>query len=353
MPELILNVHMHTTYSDGIGSHAQIAQAALRADLDAVIVTDHNVFVSGLDSYFQEEGKRVLLMVGEEVHNPLHQPQKNHILVFGAGREMSTYAPEPQLLLDQIQKSEGLSFIAHPFEKALPLFGETDITWVNWEVHGFTGLELWNGLSELKEVVHSYLEGAFYAFFPQFIAHGPPIAALQKWDELTSQGQKIVALGGSDAHSLNMHLGPIRKKIFPYEFHFRCINNHLLVPEPLTGELLYDRKMILNALRQGHFFIGYDLPASTRGFSFTAKNREITAQMGDEIELFDGVTIQIRLPGPTECRLIKDGKVMKAWNEREILTQTVNQRGVYRVECNINYLGLRRAWIFSNPIYIR
>lgn len=344
---------MHTTYSDGHATHAQIAEAALKAGLDAVIVTDHNVFVGGLDGFHQKDGRRVLLLVGEEVHDPLRQPQKNHLLVFGAGREMCTYAPNPQNLLDQVQKSEGLSFIAHPFEEALPQFGETDITWVDWSVKGFTGLELWNGFSELKTVIHSYFDAIFYAYFPQYIASGPPAAAVQKWDELTAQGKRIVALGGADAHCLPMRLGPLRRKLFPYEFHFRCINNHLLVPEAFTGELLADRKMVIQALQKGHFFIGYDLPAPTRGFSFTAKNREGTAIMGDEIELFDGVTIQIRLPGPTECRLVKDGKVFKAWNEREILTQTVNQRGVYRVECYIQYLGKRRAWIYSNPIYIR
>ncbi|MGZ9235150.1 MAG: histidinol-phosphatase, partial [Anaerolineales bacterium] len=36
---------MHTVYSDGSGTHKDIAQAALRTGLDVVIVTDHNVLV--------------------------------------------------------------------------------------------------------------------------------------------------------------------------------------------------------------------------------------------------------------------------------------------------------------------
>jgi hypothetical protein len=75
--------------------------------------------------------------------------------------------------------------------------------------------------------------------------------------------------------------------------------------------------------------------------------------MGDEIEMKNGVTLQIHLPQPVECRLIKDGTVIKSWNDREILTYLANQPGVYRVECSVDYLGRRRAWIFSNPIYIR
>ncbi len=353
MPELVLNVHMHTTYSDGRGSHAQIAQAALRAGIDAVIVTDHNVFVGGLDGYHQENGKRVLLMVGEEVHDPLRQPQKNHLLVFGAGREMCTYAADPQRLIDQVQKADGLGFLAHPHENALPQFGEDDISWVDWSVRGFTGLELWNGMSEMKNVIHSYLDAIFYAFFPRYIARGPLPQTIKKWDELTIQGNRIVGICGADAHDMDRHLGPIHAELFPYEFHFRSINNHLLVPKPMSGNLVVDRQMILQALRQGHTFIGYDLPASTRGFSFTAKGRDMTAMMGDEIRLGDGITLQVRLPEVTECRLIKDGVPVKAWHDREISIQTVNQPGVYRVECYIDYLGRRRTWIISNPIYVR
>jgi predicted metal-dependent phosphoesterase TrpH len=51
MPEIILNLHMHTRYSDGSGLHADIAHAALNAGLDAVIVTDHNVLISGPAGY--------------------------------------------------------------------------------------------------------------------------------------------------------------------------------------------------------------------------------------------------------------------------------------------------------------
>jgi hypothetical protein len=353
MPELVLNVHMHTTYSDGSGTHAQIAQAALRAGIDAVIVTDHDVYVGGLDGYHEANGKRVLLLVGEEVHDPVRQPQKNHLLVFGTGRELCTYAADPQRLIDQVSKADGVCFLAHPFENALPQFGEGDLSWVDWGVHGFTGLELWNGMSEIKNVVHSYLDGIFYAYFPKYIARGPLPQTMKKWDELIAQGSRVVGICGADAHCTERRLGPIRAVLFPYEFHFRSINNHLLVPKPLSGNVMVDRQMIIQALAQGHAFIGYDLPASTRGFSFTAKGRDTTAMMGDEIKLGDGITLQVRLPGLAECRLIKDGVQVKVWHDREISVQTVNQPGVYRVESYIEYLGRRRNWIISNPIYVR
>jgi hypothetical protein len=352
MEELLLNLHMHTRYSDGTGTHAEIGKAALASGLDVVIVTDHNILVNGPEGYFQEGKRRVLMLLGEEIHDQARLPQKSHLLVFGAGCELACYAPSPRKLINHVQQNNGMAFIAHPFEATLPLFGETDITWENWEVDGFTGIEIWNGLSEIKNVIHGRLSAAFYAFFPQYIAHGPEASALKKWDELTTSGKKIVAICGSDAHAMVKKLGPFQKIIFPYEFHFRGINNHLLTDTPLTGDLAEDRKMVYKALRQGRLFIGYDLPASTTGFRFNAHGKDQTAEMGDEINIDSGITFRIKLPMRTECRLLKDSQVIKTWSNREICTFIGTQPGVYRVECSIDYLGKSRGWIFSNPIYV-
>jgi hypothetical protein len=356
MPELLLNLHMHTPYSDGSGSHAVIAAAALRAGLDAVIVTDHNVYVEGIEGYRLDGQRRLLLIMGEEVHDRTRVPQKNHLLIIGAGREMSPFGTNPQGLIDQVQRAGGLSFIAHPVDPALPAFGEDNISWESWEVRGFTGLELWNGFSELKRSIHSRLDGLFYAFFPQFYPHGPDPEALRRWDELmNNRHERVVAVGGSDAHALSMHLGPLHRTIFPYDYHFRAVNTHLLTTEAFHGDdFLADREIIYTALRQGNAFIGYDLPAPTRGFRFTAQGQSGSASMGDEIRLGPGITFQIRLPGRAECRLLHNGKIIKRWTAgRAVYTHVANQTGIYRVECYIQYLGKSRAWIISNPIYVR
>jgi predicted metal-dependent phosphoesterase TrpH len=61
MHEIVVNLHMHTPYSDGTGTHEDIAQAALRAGIDAVIVTDHNVYVNGPEDYYKDgDHKRII-----------------------------------------------------------------------------------------------------------------------------------------------------------------------------------------------------------------------------------------------------------------------------------------------------
>jgi hypothetical protein len=352
MHELIVNLHMHTTYSDGSAAHADLGRIALAAGVDVLLVTDHNVWVQGIDGYHTEGRKRTLLLSGEEIHDQDREPQKNHLLVFGAQRELAPLADDPQALIDTVRASGGLSFIAHPVDPALPAFGETDISWEDWSVSGFTGLEIWNGFSELKVVVRSKLDGLFYAFFPELIARGPIPRVLEVWDELLARGQRVVAVGGSDAHARHMSLGPIHRVIFPYEYHFSAINTHILTPAPLSADLERDRSMVLDSLRAGRCFVGYDLPAPTRGFRFSAQGPESRALMGDEIEADGPITFQVKLPSSAEIQLVRGGRTVKrAFGGA--LTHAASEPGAYRVEVYRRFLGRRRGWIFSNPIYVK
>ncbi|RME07537.1 MAG: hypothetical protein D6803_03730 [Anaerolineae bacterium] len=353
MNEYLVNLHMHTVYSDGHATHSEIARAALRAGVDVIITTDHNVWVQGVEGYHQDGERRVLLLVGEEVHDQRRKPQKNHLLVFGANRAMGPFAPDPQELINRVNEAGGLCFIAHPVDPAAPAFGEGDLSWVSWEVHGYTGIELWNAMSEFKSLLKGKAEAIYYAFNFPAVAHGPFPSVLKKWDELLAQGKRVVAIGGSDAHALIGRMGPLQRTLFPYEAHFQAINTHILTPEPLSGDLATDRRLVLEALRQGHVFVGYDLPAPTRGFRFTASGKGATAWPGDEISANEGVTLQIRLPRKAECHLLKDGEVVQTWTDRETCTHITTEAGVYRVEVYLPFLGKRRGWIFSNPIYLR
>jgi hypothetical protein len=353
MHEYTINLHMHTTYSDGFGSHAEIARAAIKTGIDAVIITDHNVLVKGFDGYFKQGDQQVLVIVGQEVHDQARQPQKNHMLAIGVDRDVATYAYDPQLLINNIRTAGGLSFIAHPIDPAAPAIKQDDLGWVDWDIEGFAGLEIWNGLSELKTRIKTLLHGLWYLHARQLVARAPFPEALKKWDELLANGKRVVGIGGSDAHAIPFRLGPLRYTVFPYTFHFRCINTHILTSEPLTGSAEIDRDRLLAALGSGHAFVGYDLPAPTKGFRFTAQVKDGTLWMGDEAQAREGATLQIHLPSAAPCCLLRNGKVVKTWEKRQNCTYITNEPGVYRVEVTYPYLGKQRGWIYSNPIYLR
>jgi hypothetical protein len=352
--EVVGNMHMHTPYSDGEWYHDAIAEVALAAGLDFIIVTDHNVWVRGVEGYRQPAGgkRRVLLLVGEEVHDRRREPQGNHLLIFGAECELSPHAPHPQQLIDAARQAGGLSFLAHPHERAAPLFEEGDLSWHNWEVTGYTGLELWNFMSEFKGLLTTRQEAVRYALNPDLGITSPFPETLEQWDRLLAAGQRVVAVGNADAHGTTYRMGGLERVIFPYEYLFGAVNTHVILDEPLSGDLAGDRQAIYKALRQGHCFVGYNLPAPARGFRYSAQGERGTAVMGDEIVAGVGVTLQVHAPRKAELRLIRDGQEVARRHDTN-LTHITHEPGAYRVEARLMHKARLRGWIFSNPIYLK
>jgi hypothetical protein len=336
--ELIGNMHMHTPYSDGEKWHKEIAEDAIAAGLDFLIVTDHNVWVDGVEGYYENENGRVLLLVGEEVHNPRRIPQASHFLVYGAEKEMSCYAANPQRLIDETNAAGGYGFLAHPHEKDVPIFDEPNLGWHDWDISDFTGLEIWNYMSAFKNrlaeemeklVLKKKLPGQVtavrVALTPEKYMTGPEPETLALWDELLSQGKRVTAVGNSDAHGTPMSMGPIHRVIYPYEFLFRAVNTHVLTKKPLTGELEYDKRSLLQAIGRGHSWVGYDMAHPTKGFRFSGQG----------------------------TNKIRHGQVVAEIEGETNLTHIPIEPGAYRAECYIPYQGKERGWIFSNPIYLR
>jgi hypothetical protein len=352
--EYVSNLHMHTPYSDGEWYHAQIAEAAISARLDVICVTDHNVWVKGPARYYQNDIGQVLLLVGEEVHDPVRQPQKNHLLIYGAETELAPYAYDPQVLIDAARDAGGLTFLAHPFDPEVPLASEPDLSWVNWEVTGYTGIELWNYMSNFKGLLTSRTNAIRYAFNPELGIRAPEPETIQRWDEMTAMGQRVAAIGSADAHGTEYRLGAVRRVVFPYEFLFRQVNTHLVTETAFTGDYAHDNAVVLEALRRGNCFVAYDGAAPARGFRFSANYERGSALMGDRIANRGGVTLQVSAPARADLRLLCNGIEVKGWEKSTNHTHTLpaGETGVYRVEAYIPYQGRQRAWIFSNPIYV-
>lgn len=365
MIELVGNMHMHTPYSDGEKYHRAIAEDAIAAGLDFIIVTDHNVWVDGLEGYVENAHGRVLLLVGEEVHDTRRDPQANHLLVYGAEQELAPLARDPQQLIDAARAAGGLTFLAHPHDRPMPLFGGIpDLGWHNWEVRHYTGLEIWNYMSsftnELSRVVGetaadnllNRLAALPLALRPERYITAPEPATLAKWDELLAEGRRVAAVGNSDVHGTPVRLGPVQREIFPYDWCFRAVNTHIRIPYPLTGDLATDKALIYDALGRGCGWVGYDMAHPTRGFQFWAEGRT-GARMGDEVALGPDTLLRVHTPAPATIRLIRHGQKVKSVANARALTFKPDKPGAYRVECSRLFHGRRRGWIYSNPIYLR
>ena len=352
MKELLATIHIHSTYSDGSKTPKEITKIAAEAGVDIIMITDHNVYPIGFEDYYTYGNSKVMLLVGEEIHDQNRQPQKNHLLALGIDHDYSRLAEDPQNLIDQLNKADALSFIAHAYDPALPMIGEADLSWVDWSIKDFTGLELWNNLSEFKIRAKKIWHPLFFAFFPKFMAYEAPIQIRNIWDSFLQKGERMVAIAGVDAHQLSYHVGPFTKEVFPYSYHFKTIRNHLLIPSELCGEIRKDRKVVVDAMRDGHLFIANDMVKPAKGFEFYLESAGKNVIMGDSVPFESGQELTVRLPYPAKCRLIRDGGIL---DERKIESShawKIDKPGAYRLECYRRYLGLKRGWIFSNPVYV-
>jgi hypothetical protein len=353
MHEYVGNLHVHTRFSDGAATHAEIAEAALLAGLDFVIFTDHNLWLDSIEGYYGDEQRgHVLLLAGEEVHDRTRMPQCNHVLAYGAGREVVSHAHSLGELLQAIRDSGGMSFIAHPDDRSVAWLKEPAIPWLDRYVAGFTGIEVWNYMSRFKEHIQTRQEALHAVFRPEEVMVGPSPRTLALWDQLLGAGHRTVGIGGADAHGTRVGIGPFAHTVFAYDYLFSCVNTHLLTRHPISGDLQRDRQMLYQSLRQGRAFIGYEIPGSTRGFRYTAQGQNTSVTMGEHIRLGHGVTLQVLAPARAHIKIICHGEIVAEEDHVENLTHVVRQEGAYRAEVWRMYQRIERAWILSNPIYV-
>jgi len=361
--EVVGNFHVHTVCSDGTGTYEQIAQSAAGAGLDVLMFTDHNTWGDGRPGWYAyPSGERKLLtLVGEEVHDETLSPSVNHFLALGADRPVHSYAPHPQAVIDAVNRHGGAGFIAHPIERPVPVLGggDTAFPWVDWDVTGFAGIEVWNYMSAFKSMLVTPLVATLAALFPDLFVVAPVAGTLALWDRLLATGRRVVGIGNADAHANVYQIGPVQRCVFPYPYLFAAVNTHLLLDAPLAADWASAQSQVVNALQAGHAFVAYDLAGCARGFRFVAAGRRSAAVMGDEMDFDGSLSLNATVPEPATLRLLRDGRPVAQSDGRE-LTYRVRQPGVYRLEA-YRFLRAarpprciqRQAWILSNPIYVR
>jgi hypothetical protein len=182
-----------------------------------------------------------------------------------------------------------------------------------------------------------------------------PDADLEKYDTVARR-RRLTLFAGSDAHSnIGYHVfgDDSGNKFFSLKFDhfdsiFRIVRTHVLI----ASDKMLTQETLLDALRQGHAFVGFDVLSDTKGFSFTSGPRI----MGDELPLSEAANLKVNVPQVARIVLLKDGaRISEAANTREMMFAP-KERGAYRVEVFLDSLGKpfdRMPWILSNPIYVR
>lgn len=309
---------------------------------------------------------------------------KEGLMPFGvASGVVLSNATDAATLARQVIAGGGVLFIAHPEEPRA------------WDLPELTGMEIYNIHADLKDEpgglamllpdlivnLRRYPDHVFRLIFDR------PVANLARWDAL-NRTRPFTGVGGNDCHqntgfrgfytetgtlriedtspetlrefrlngltrlALRLAFGPLTpgRQLFhvqldPYERMTRFVTTHVLARELTEAE-------VLEALRVGRAFVGFDMLADSTGFEWRAQSVVGEATMGETIEYLPG--LRLRAASPQACRftvLRGDAPVYTAEGRR--LEWKPPGPGVYRVEAELAICGDWVPWVYANPIRVR
>jgi PHP domain len=344
MHDLACVVHLHSTYSDGTGTVKDIVKAARRAEVDVVLLTDHDTLRAKRDGQEGWHGP-VLLLVGEEV-----SPRgRDHYLVFGTGEHTRHSGRSVAEVCQAVREAGGFGFAAHPWSRGSERFRRPGMAFNDLEAAD--GLELWSFATDTAERLESVPAALSFMAAPGRTLDHPPERNLREW-ELICARRRMPMIGGLDAHQFGKRVGPfVPIRLMSYRRSFAQLRTHVLCDEPPSGELEHDREQVYSALRDGRSYIAVDALSPARGFRFWAEGPDVEVPMGAEAPA-GRFSLHAVLPAPAEVRLLRDGDQIAA-REAPAIVCEVDEPGVYRVEARLERHGRPRTWIVSNPVYLR
>ena len=321
-------VHVHSFLGGhSSGGFSEIIAAAQANQLQFVIMTEHT-----------EKDFDTAAMTLQGVHGGV---------LFINGNEVS--APNGDRLLTLPGE---VSIAAYPEE------------FKNWDTPGLDGVEVYNVFTNARHInpVVAFFDTLWSKrsypdlMFAFYLAR--PDEGLKKWDQALAR-TRLTGVGGNDAHanigvSLKDSSGKtlLGIQLDPYETSFRLVRLHALI----EANKSLDATSLLDAVRAGHCFIGFDFLGDSSGFSFTAENALERKIQGDEISLNAQTRLRVQSPVAGRIVILKDGDVLVDESGISGKDLPIIDKGVYRSEIYLPQLGSlvsKQPWIISNPIYVR
>ena len=376
------SLHIHSTYSDGTGTVAEIAQAANEAGLDFIVMCDHSNLEAG---QYGEDGwqGRTLVLVGTEVTT-----DAGHLLALDVPESFLPAPNDAVQAQHAIVENGGIGFIALPCD--------LKDHWRDFSLRQESiGLEVFN-LSAIARTKINVLTFAlawlrYRGTRPQRAFHyvaARPRREIALWDKMIAPASsglfshQVVGIACVDAHAV-MRIGGREYHYPTYAQVFRTLRTHVVSSTPVSyGEVNHtklanateaDRRLIHRALASGHCYMAYDNYGDSAGFVFEAVptgssngTEHKPALMGDAIILEDAdaskhpnLDLIVRVPRTRSfVRLYRNGRLIAA-ARGGYLKHSVTEPGAYRAEVFLYHFRIgnlctgAKPWIFSNPIYVQ
>ncbi len=344
-------MHVHTFLGGhSTGAFEELIGAANANDLDFVLMTEHyeNAYDTSALTLNGTYGK-TLFVNGQEVDT---NDGGRFLLLPGSPESPSFAKLDSKAFLDKIHSEGRIAVNNYPDRNRSGVTGfdgieaySLHINFKRANVFAAVGDVLWSFKSYPETTIASYLRRN-----DEYLAMYDKVAA----------GQRLLLTAGADAHSNkgyylfaddegNKHLG---FKVDPYETIFRVVRMHVLLESgtPLT------RESIIEALRRGRTFVGFDVLGDTAGFRFWAESGSDRRIMGDEIAIGAGLKLLAATPQPSRMVVLRNGEKIAEFPNMASISLNITESGTYRVEAYLDRLGEpfdKAPWIMSNPIYVR
>lgn len=371
-------LHNHSKLSHDSEVPFEEILRALKTDaLDFICLSDHCVEGrADFDSQWRGMHEGKLFIPGFEM--------KEGIMPFGvASGVVLSNQTESATLARQIADHGGVLFYAHPEEPRA------------WERPELTGMEIYNIHSDFKR-----MDSGLRTLLPELLLNQRrypdhvfrlvfkrPSAFLNRWDEL-NRTRHLTGIAGNDCHQntgvrgvytttdklriedtspqtlaefkLNWFTRPLvrlwsdsltsDRKLFllqldPYDRMARFVNTHLLAGE--LGEI-----PVLEALRAGRVFVGFDMIADSSSFRWSASDGAESVVMGETMAFSPQTRLRAVAPIPCRFTVMKDGATA-CQQEGRTLEWTPPGPGKYRVEAELKVLKEWVPWVYANPIQLK
>lgn len=298
------DLHVHTVHSDGVYTLAELDAIAKGIGLDFIGLTDHNT-ISQNYAYVAESPVTYIPAMELTTYH-------GHCNLFGVHNPCDDFRVgrccDVERLLVQAKERGAHISINHPYDDTGP-----SCQW-HWGYDlPFDSLEVWNG--------------------PWRPSNGQN---LELWQKMLAQGQRIVAVGGSDTHREHRYVKHGRPTTLVY-----------------TDTRSVDG--ILNGIRQGHVFMTYAHQGPIIGLHCGKR------MMGDVVSLENSENVEVtaaNLQAGDEVRVISEEGVCLSKTVGENVTESawhLDPEGVrfYRVEVWRDFPEVRQRLMaaMSNPIY--
>src|SRR3954471_15860700 len=332
--------HIHSTRSDGAGDKDGIAEAAARAGLSFIILTDHGDGTRTPDPPAYLHG--VLCLDAVEISTT-----GGHYVALDMRPSPYPLGGEPTAVVEDVKRLGGFAIVAHPDSP------RSQLAWTDWDAP-FDGIEWLSADSEWRDESRLRLSRAFFDYF---LRPAPalaslldrPVTTLRHWDELTTR-RPVVALAGLDAHGgigRGIEEGGKRRAplghIPSYEASFRTFTTRAVLDRPLTGDAVWDSRALMEAIRRGNVFTVVDAIASP-GF--------INVKSSDPLFAF----VHVAMPD--------GGKLVVMQGGRDLGPLAVGSEGKYTFRTDPGSRATRFEvrvpgspgtppvpWLVTNPIY--